>query len=245
MNSKNDIQYEAYIQRYSAIMKSQLKEKETIELFKLYKQTNEKDIKERIIMGNLRFVYRMVWKFCKENKVNISETESYAYEGLINAVNSFDYTKGHPFSTFATNRIKLTLKQAISKEKEQNIETLSDGIKITINDDFVDKIIQKEELENYLSVLKEIERKVIEYRFSLTDGHYHTLEETGKLFNMPTERIRQIEAKAIRKMQREQKTKSQSKNPKSRMAILIQNAIQNQLNNEFKDETNETKGRAK
>ena len=207
MNSKNNIQYEAYIQRYSAIMKSQLKEKETIELFKLYKQTNEKDIKERIIMGNLRFVYRMVWKFCKENQVNISEAESYAYEGLINAVNSFDYTKGHPFSTFATNRIKTSLKQAITKEKKQNVESLSDGIKITIKDDFVDQIIKNEELENYLSILKEIERKIIEYRFGLTDGHYHTLEETGKVFNMTSERIRQIEAKALRKLRHPSRSK--------------------------------------
>lgn len=48
--------------------------------------------------------------------------------------------------------------------------------------------------------LAERERKILEYRFGLTDFTTHTLEETGKLFGVTRERIRQIEAKALDKV---------------------------------------------
>lgn len=58
----------------------------------------------------------------------------------------------------------------------------------------------KEQVQNALSVLTERERQVLEMRFGLLDGKDYTLEEVGKYFNVTRERIRQIEAKALRKM---------------------------------------------
>jgi RNA polymerase primary sigma factor len=58
----------------------------------------------------------------------------------------------------------------------------------------------KEQVQNALSVLTERERQVLEMRFGLVDGKDHTLEEVGKYFNVTRERIRQIEAKALRKL---------------------------------------------
>ncbi len=58
----------------------------------------------------------------------------------------------------------------------------------------------KEQVQNALSVLTERERQVLEMRFGLVDGRDHTLEEVGKYFNVTRERIRQIEAKALRKL---------------------------------------------
>ena len=58
----------------------------------------------------------------------------------------------------------------------------------------------KERLEDVLDSLTERERKVLELRFGLTDGYSRTLEEVGKQFKVTRERIRQIEAKALRKM---------------------------------------------
>ena len=51
-----------------------------------------------------------------------------------------------------------------------------------------------------LATLTERERKVLSLRFGLEDGHAKTLEEVGKEFNVTRERIRQIEAKALRKL---------------------------------------------
>jgi RNA polymerase primary sigma factor len=58
----------------------------------------------------------------------------------------------------------------------------------------------KDKLGNILSSLTERERKVLELRFGLSDGYARTLEEVGKQFRVTRERIRQIEAKALRKM---------------------------------------------
>ncbi|MDX2225561.1 MAG: RNA polymerase sigma factor RpoD [Verrucomicrobiae bacterium] len=58
----------------------------------------------------------------------------------------------------------------------------------------------KDKLGDVLTSLTERERKVLELRFGLVDGFSRTLEEVGKLFNVTRERIRQIEAKALRKM---------------------------------------------
>ena len=58
----------------------------------------------------------------------------------------------------------------------------------------------KEKLSDVLSSLTERERKVLELRFGLADGYARTLEEVGKQYKVTRERIRQIEAKALRKM---------------------------------------------
>jgi RNA polymerase primary sigma factor len=58
----------------------------------------------------------------------------------------------------------------------------------------------KEQVQNALSVLTERERQVLEMRFGLRDGKDYTLEEVGRHFKVTRERIRQIEAKALRKL---------------------------------------------
>ncbi|MEW6404517.1 MAG: sigma-70 family RNA polymerase sigma factor [Chloroflexota bacterium] len=58
----------------------------------------------------------------------------------------------------------------------------------------------REQVKNALAILSERERQVLELRFGLLDGKDHTLEEVGLYFNVTRERIRQIEAKALRKL---------------------------------------------
>jgi len=65
----------------------------------------------------------------------------------------------------------------------------------------------KEELNAVLATLTDRERKVLSLRFGLEDGHAKTLEEVGKEFNVTRERIRQIEAKALRKLRHPNKSK--------------------------------------
>jgi RNA polymerase primary sigma factor len=55
-------------------------------------------------------------------------------------------------------------------------------------------------MEEVLSTLSDRERRVLELRFGLKDGYEHTLEEVGKRYQVTRERIRQIEAKALRKI---------------------------------------------
>jgi len=62
------------------------------------------------------------------------------------------------------------------------------------------KQLLKEQIEDVLSTLSPREHQIIQLRFGLEDGQSRTLEEVGKVFNVTRERIRQIEAKAIRKL---------------------------------------------
>jgi len=58
----------------------------------------------------------------------------------------------------------------------------------------------KEKLSDAFKSLTERERKILEMRFGLMDGNSHTLEEIGNLYQVTRERIRQLEAKALRKL---------------------------------------------
>jgi RNA polymerase primary sigma factor len=58
----------------------------------------------------------------------------------------------------------------------------------------------KSQISDALSKLTERERKIIVLRFGLEDGRFRTLEEVGREFGITRERIRQIEAKALRKL---------------------------------------------
>jgi RNA polymerase primary sigma factor len=58
----------------------------------------------------------------------------------------------------------------------------------------------KDKLSDVLATLTERERRIVELRFGLVDGYARTLEEVGKQYKVTRERIRQIEAKALRKL---------------------------------------------
>jgi len=65
----------------------------------------------------------------------------------------------------------------------------------------------KEQVEDVLETLSEREAKVLQLRFGLEDGRSRTLEEVGKDFGVTRERIRQIEAKALRKLRHPMRSK--------------------------------------
>jgi RNA polymerase primary sigma factor len=65
----------------------------------------------------------------------------------------------------------------------------------------------KDELNEVLLELTDREEKVLRLRFGLEDGKTRTLEEVGKQFNVTRERIRQIEAKALRKLRHPSRSK--------------------------------------
>ncbi len=67
-------------------------------------------------------------------------------------------------------------------------------------DDVAARQLLREQMQGVLDLLSERERKVLEMRYGLKDGQAHTLEEVGQAFGVTRERIRQIEAKALRKL---------------------------------------------
>ncbi len=67
-------------------------------------------------------------------------------------------------------------------------------------EDQVSKNLLREDLESVLDTLSPVERDVVRLRYGLDDGRMKTLEEIGQIFNVAGERIRQIEAKALRKL---------------------------------------------
>jgi len=70
------------------------------------------------------------------------------------------------------------------------------------------KEMLRDQVHTALDALSERERQVLELRFGLLDGKDHTLEEVSNYFNVTRERIRQIEAKALRKLRHPNRSRS-------------------------------------
>ncbi len=75
-------------------------------------------------------------------------------------------------------------------------------------DDAASKELLREQIRSVLGFLNDREREVLQMRFGLNDGRDHTLEEVGKTFGVTRERIRQIEAKALRKLRHPSRSKA-------------------------------------
>ncbi|MBQ8944464.1 MAG: sigma-70 family RNA polymerase sigma factor, partial [Clostridia bacterium] len=73
--------------------------------------------------------------------------------------------------------------------------------------DAASSMLLKEQLNEVLDTLTAREKKVLQMRFGLLDGRSRTLEEVGKEFDVTRERIRQIEAKALRKLRHPSRSK--------------------------------------
>lgn len=94
----------------------------------------------------------------------------------------------------------ISLETPIGEEEDSHLGDFIEDDTAVAPDEAADSIMLREELKAILSTLSERERKVLELRFGLNDGMPRTLEEVGKEFDVTRERIRQIEAKAIRKL---------------------------------------------
>jgi RNA polymerase primary sigma factor len=93
-----------------------------------------------------------------------------------------------------------SLSTPVGDDKETSLEQfIADSNQPTLYDT-VSKELLKDALQEVLETLSPRERKVLEMRFGLKDGRVKTLEEVGREFRVTRERIRQIEAKAIRKL---------------------------------------------
>jgi RNA polymerase primary sigma factor len=94
----------------------------------------------------------------------------------------------------------MSLDLPVGKELDSTLEDFIPDDSIPLPLDAAARALLKEHVVTALSVLTERERQVIEMRFGLRDGKDYTLEEVGRYFQVTRERIRQIEAKALRKL---------------------------------------------
>ena len=101
----------------------------------------------------------------------------------------------------------VSLETPIGEEDDSHLGDFLADERTMSPEDFATYEILKDELRQVLDTLTTREKEVLELRFGLFDGSSHTLEEVGKKFKVTRERIRQIEAKALRKLRHPSRAK--------------------------------------
>ena len=94
----------------------------------------------------------------------------------------------------------VSLETPIGEEEDSHLGDFIQDDNVTVPAEAAAQTLLKEQLDEVLSTLTEREQKVLRLRFGMSDGRARTLEEVGKEFDVTRERIRQIEAKALRKL---------------------------------------------
>ena len=113
---------------------------------------------------------------------------------------ALDMTESKVLEIMQIAREPASLETPIGEEDDSNLgDFVADNNTVTPEAN-VEAVMLREHIDLLLQDLKDRERQVIALRFGLEDGHPRTLEEVGREFNVTRERIRQIEAKALRKL---------------------------------------------
>ncbi|MBP5739030.1 MAG: sigma-70 family RNA polymerase sigma factor, partial [Abditibacteriota bacterium] len=94
----------------------------------------------------------------------------------------------------------LSLETPIGEEEDSHLADFIEDQEAISPAEAASNLILREKIDEALNTLTEREREVLKMRFGLEDGYSRTLEEVGKHFDVTRERIRQIEAKALKKL---------------------------------------------
>ena len=101
----------------------------------------------------------------------------------------------------------LSLEAPVGEEENSHLGDFVPDEEIHTPVDAASNLVLREQLERVLATLSEREREVLKLRFGLEDGYSRTLEEVGHIFEVTRERIRQIEAKALKKLRHPSRNK--------------------------------------
>ena len=101
----------------------------------------------------------------------------------------------------------VSLETPIGEEEDSHLGDFIQDENVAVPADAATQTVLREQLSEVLDTLTEREQKVLKLRFGLEDGRARTLEEVGKEFDVTRERIRQIEAKALRKLRHPSRSK--------------------------------------
>lgn len=149
----------------------------------------------------IRVPVHMVETINKMSKMQRKLTLELGYEPSVTELaEALEMSEDKVMEIMQIAREPASLETPIGEEDDSNLgDFVADSNAITPEGN-VESVMLREHIDALLGDLKERERQVIVLRFGLEDGHPRTLEEVGKEFNVTRERIRQIEAKALRKL---------------------------------------------
>lgn len=149
----------------------------------------------------IRVPVHMVETINRMSKMQRKLTLELGYEpSSIELAKALDMPESKVLEIMQIAREPASLETPIGEEDDSNLgDFVADNNTVTPEAN-VESVMLREHIDKLLGDLKERERQVIMLRFGLQDGHPRTLEEVGREFNVTRERIRQIEAKALRKL---------------------------------------------
>ncbi len=149
----------------------------------------------------IRVPVHMVETINRMSKMQRKLTLELGYEPSTKELaNALDMTEDKVLEIMQIAREPASLETPIGEEDDSNLgDFVADNNTVTPEGN-IESVMLKGHIAELLDDLKEREREVIILRFGLRDGHPRTLEEVGKEFHVTRERIRQIEAKALRKL---------------------------------------------
>jgi len=149
----------------------------------------------------IRVPVHMVETINKMSKMQRKLTLELGYEPSVSELaEALDMTEDKVMEIMQIAREPASLETPIGEEDDSNLGDFVADNNVVTPEGNVESVMLREHIDALLGDLKERERQVIVLRFGLEDGHPRTLEEVGKEFNVTRERIRQIEAKALRKL---------------------------------------------
>jgi len=149
----------------------------------------------------IRVPVHMIGNITKLSKVIQRLSQEYGREPTTEEIgDELEMSASKVRELIKVSQMPMSLEQKVGEEGDSKLGDFIEDQNAISPLDSASRHLLKEQIEDALSSISPREKSVLQFRFGLEDGRSRTLEEVGKVFNVTRERIRQIEAKAIRKL---------------------------------------------